>query len=184
LKDDCRYKPSRFCEISFKSVHRVSFVKIPSAYTLFLRERKFKGEVDNKSLSLGASRMQGRWVGKNLDLALLGERIEDFFEAKGFKITKERSASEYKVSAKTQQSVGMLGPVIVRILGGSNDFSIEFLTSERSRSVVKFGFITSMFGGGSFIRRGLKCQEAEEKLEKDFWIYIEETIAHLVNSNN
>jgi hypothetical protein len=151
---------------------------------LFLYERKFKGEVDNKFLSLGASRMQGRWVGKNLDLALLGERVENFFEAKGFKITKERSASEYKVSAKTQQSVGMLGPVIVRILGDSNDFSIEFSTSERSRSVVKFGFVTSMFGGGSFIRRGLKSQEAEEKLEKDFWIYIEEAVAQLAKSTN
>jgi hypothetical protein len=184
LKDDCRYKPSRFCEISFKSVHRVSFGKIPPVYTLFLRERKFKGGVNNKFLILGASRMQGRWVGKNLDLALLGERVENFFEAKGLKITRERSASEYKVSAKTQPGVGMLGPVIVRILGDSNDFSIEFLASERSRSVVKFGFITSMFGGGSFIRRGLKSQEAEEKLEKDFWIYIEEAIVQLVKSNN
>lgn len=128
--------------------------------------------------------MQGRWVGKNLDLALLGKRIENFFEAKGFKITKERTASEYEVSAKIQQGVSMLGPVIVRILGDSNDFSIEFLTSERSHSVVKFGFVTSMFGGGSFIRRGLKSQEAEEKLEKDFWIYIEDAIAQLVNSNN
>ncbi|MDH5390366.1 MAG: hypothetical protein OEX10_04350 [Candidatus Bathyarchaeota archaeon] len=128
--------------------------------------------------------MQGRWVGKNLDLALLGERIENFFEAKGFKITKERSASEYTVSAKVRQDVGMLGPVIVRILGDSNDFLIEFSTSGRSRSVVKFGFITAMFGGGSLIRRGLKSQEAAEKLEKDFWIYIEEAIAQLINSNN
>jgi len=30
----------------------------------------------------------------------------------------------------------------------------------------------------------LKSQEAEEKLEKDFWIYIEEAIAQLANSNN
>ena len=128
--------------------------------------------------------MQRLWVGKNIDLALLSERIENFFKDKCFKVTKDWSASEYTISARPQHGVGILGRVIVRILGDSNDFLIDFSTSGRSRSAVKLGFITTMLGGGSLILRGLKSQEALEKLEKDFWIYIEEAITRLMNSTN
>jgi len=128
--------------------------------------------------------MQRRWVGKNIDLTLLSERIENFFKDKGFKTTKDWSALEYTISAKPQHGVGILGLVIVKILGNSNDFSIEFSTSEHWRSAMKLGFITTMFGGGSLILRSLKSQEALEKLEKDFWVYIEEAITHLINSTS
>jgi len=126
--------------------------------------------------------MQRRWVGKNIDLALLGKRIENFFKDKGFKIAKDWPASEYTFSVRPQHGVGILGGVTVRIIGDSSDFLIDFSTSERSRSAVKLGFITTMFGGGSLILRGLKSQEALEKLEKDFWIYIEEAMTRLINS--
>jgi len=126
--------------------------------------------------------MEARWVRKNVDLKLLGGHIESFFKDKGFKITKERSASKHEISTRPQRGVSILGSVIVRVLGDSNDFLIEFSTSRHSRSAVKLGFITTMFGGGSLILRGLKSQEALEKLEKDFWIYIEEAIARLINS--
>ena len=126
--------------------------------------------------------MQRSWTGKNVDLALLGERIEVFLKDKGFKIRKDWSASEYTFSARPQRRVGILEHVIVRILGDSNDFLIDFSTSGRSRSAVKLGFITTMFGGGSLILRGLKSQEALEKLEKDFWLYMEESVTRLINS--
>jgi len=128
--------------------------------------------------------MQRLWVGRNIDLALLSERIENFFKDRGFKTTKDWSAHEYTVSAKPQHGAGILGLVIVKILGNSNDFSIEFSTSEHLRSAMKLGFITTMFGGGSLILRSLKSQEALEKLEKGFWIYMEEAITHLINSTS
>lgn len=126
--------------------------------------------------------MQRQWVGKNIDLTSLSKCIENFFKDKGFKITKDGSAPEYTISAKPQHSFGILEHVIVKILGNANDFLIEFSTSEHSRSVVKVGFMTTMFGGGSLLLRGLKSQEALEKLEKQFWVYIEETVTHLINS--
>lgn len=147
-----------------------------------LCERTFKGEVDRKLLGLGVLTMQRSWTGKNVDLALLGERIEVFLKDKGFKIKKDWSASEYTFSARPQRGVGILERVIVRILGDSNDFLIDFSTSGHSRSAVKLGFITTMFGGGSLILRGLKSQEALEKLEKDFWLYMEESVTRLINS--
>ena len=163
---------------------RITVSLIPFVCTPVPCERTFKGDVDNKFPGPGVLKMQRRWIKKNVDLALLSERIENFFRDKGFKIAKDWSASKYTVSAKPQQGVRILGRVIVRILGDSNDFLIEFSTSGHSRSAVKLGFLTTMFGGGSLILRGLKSQEALEKLEKDFWIYIEEAIARLIDSTS
>jgi hypothetical protein len=145
---------------------------------MFSAERTFKGDVDKRLLGLGVSKMQERWVRKDVDLSLLRERVVDFFKDKGFRTTKDCSASEYTISAKPRQSVGIIGCVTVRILGDPNDFLIEFSTSEHSRSAVKLGFMTTIFGGGSLILRGLKSQEELEKLEKDFWAHVEEAIAH------
>lgn len=126
--------------------------------------------------------MQSRRVEKNVDLKLLREHIESFFKDRGFKIAEERSESKYEISARPQHGVGILGSVIVRVLGDSNDFLIEFSTSRHSRSAVKLGLMTTMFGGGSLVLRGLKSREALEKLEKDFWIYVDEAITRLINS--
>ena len=128
--------------------------------------------------------MQERWVGKNVDLPLLSERIVNFFKDKGFKIANDWSASEHKISARPQRGLGILGRVIVRILGNANDFLIEFSTSGHSDSAIKLGSVTTMFGGGSLILRGLKSQEALKKLEKDFWTYTEETVTHLIDSTS
>lgn len=128
--------------------------------------------------------MQGRWVGKNVDLALLSERIENFFKDKGFKTAKDWSPPEYTISARPQRGIGILGRVIIRVLGDSNDFLIEFSTSGHSRSAIRSGFLTTMFGGGILLLRGLKSQEALEKLEKEFWVYVEEAVMHLIKSTS
>ena len=128
--------------------------------------------------------MQARWVGKNVDLALLSQCVEDFFENRGFKTAKDRSTEGYTVSGKPQRGGDILGLVIVRILGSSHDFSIEFSTSKHTRSAIRSGFLTTMFGGGILLLRGLKSQEALEKLEKEFWVYIEEEMPHLIDSTS
>jgi hypothetical protein len=170
--------------MSFEHAGRTSFSAILSVCARFFCQRTFKGDVDNRLLGLGVSKMQERWVGKNVDLSLLSERVENFFADKGFITTKDWSASEYAISAKPQRGVAIIGRVNVRILGDPNDFLIEFSTSEHSRSAVKLGFFTTMFGGGSLLLRGLKSREALEKLEKDFWLHTEEAIGYLSNSKD
>ncbi len=128
--------------------------------------------------------MQRRWVGKNVDLLLLIEYVESFFKDKGFKTSKDGLTSECSIKAKPQKRNSILEPVIIGVSGTSDDFLIEFSTGGRSRSTVRFGFVTTMFGGGSLILRGLKSQEALEKLEREFWVYIEEAIAHMINSTS
>jgi len=126
--------------------------------------------------------MQARWLGKGVDLALLGGRVEDFFKGKGFKTRKDESAEGYTISGIPPRAHGIYGKVVVKILGNSNDFVIEFWASDHTRSAIKAGLVTTMFGGGSLLLRGLKSQEALERLEKEFWRRIEEAIPYLINS--
>jgi hypothetical protein len=54
--------------------------------------------------------------------------------------------------------------------------------NEPSRFATMLGLSTTLFGGGVFVLRGLKLQEALEKLEKKFWLYLEEKITYASRS--
>lgn len=126
--------------------------------------------------------MRDQWIGKNVDLALLSGCVENFFKVRGLKTVKEESAGKCKISVIPQNARDTRGGIYIRILGDPNNFVIEFYGSERVRSSIKWGLITTLFGGGPFLLRSLRLQEALEKIEREFWVYVEETIARLADS--
>ena len=129
-----------------------------------------------------ALKLRSHWVGKNVDLALLSKRVEVFFRDKGFNTRINESTGEYRISVMSQYINGVREDVDVKISGNPDDFVIDLLVGERARSSIRFGFITGMFGGGSLLLRGLKSNEALEKLEEEFWMYVEESVGYLTNS--
>jgi len=126
--------------------------------------------------------MQSQWIGKNVDLKLLGECIEDFFKDKGFKTTKDESARKYTILWTSQRVRNMRDAMRATVFGDSNNFVVEIIASERTRGSITLGMLTKAFGGGYLALRGLKAKETLEKLEKEFWTYIEEKVAHLTGS--
>lgn len=126
--------------------------------------------------------MQKRWVGKDVDLILLRRSIEAFLEVNNLEIRKDDSADGCSVLGVQQRGVGPSIEVVVRISGDSNDFVVEFVGGERARRSLMWGFLTTMFGGGSFLLRGLKLKEGLEKLENEFWVHTEEAVTRLVGS--
>ena len=76
----------------------------------------------------------------------------------------------------------MRGAMTASVFGNSNDFIVEIVASERTRGSIRLGLLTSAFGGGYLALKGLKAKEALEKLEKEFWIHIEEKVANLTGS--
>lgn len=125
--------------------------------------------------------MREQWVGKNIDLALLSERIEGFLSNKAFKIRKEVSADGYAISTNPRVQEN-LGGVIVYIRGRSSDFVVEFATGKPGPSSAMLNFLMTMLGGGQLVLRNLKMQEAMEKLEREFWVYLEKTVDELTDS--
>lgn len=126
--------------------------------------------------------MQRQWVGKNVDLQLLSECVEDFFKDKGFKTEKDESAGKYTILWAPQRVRNMRNAMIARVFGKSNDFVVEIIASERTRGSIRLGMLTSAFGGGYLALRGLKTKEVLERLEREFWSYVEEKVAHLAGS--
>ncbi len=126
--------------------------------------------------------MQRRWTGKNVNLALLSDRVEDFFKDRGFSTEKEESAGEYTILWAPPRVRSMRDAMTVRILGNPNDFVVEIIASERTRGTITLGMLTKLFGGGYLVVRGLRAKEALEKIEREFWVYVEEKVAHLAGS--
>lgn len=126
--------------------------------------------------------MEDRWVRRNVNLSLLNKRLASFFEGKGFKTASEKSVEGHKIVATPKRAPNIQENVTILITGDSEDFTIKFITGSHSRSLIRFGFFTSLLGGGSFLLRGLASQEALERLEKEFWNHVDEIIDRLAGS--
>lgn len=127
--------------------------------------------------------MQNYWFERNVNVSLLVSCIEDFFHVKGSDTQREDLLDEYYIHVKRSlQGSTVVGPIMVIVRGNSNNFMVEFIRGKDSRSSVKSGLATTMFGGGFFLLSRLKSQEALEKLEKEFWGYVENAVIRLTNS--
>jgi hypothetical protein len=126
--------------------------------------------------------MQKRWTGKNVDLDLLSDSVEDFFKSKSFVTKRTESTEERVILWQSGRSAKAEKPISVRIIGKPDDFTVELKASELADRSVRLGMLTKPIGGGYFLLKSLKLREALEKLEKEFWIYVEDKIAELAGS--
>ena len=126
--------------------------------------------------------MQRRWTEKNVDLDLLSDCIEDFFKNRSFVTKRTESQGERTILWQSERAAKAEKPISARITGNSDDFTIELKASELTDRSVRFGMLTKSIGGGYFLLKSLKLREALEKLEKEFWIYVEDKVAELAGS--
>jgi len=127
--------------------------------------------------------VDSHYVDKEIDLSLLSELVENFFAKKGFRTRREMVAKEYRIVSKPTHVHEIIGVTTVLISGDPKDFTIKFFSGSRSDAYIKFGRLTSLVGGGTLFLRGLKSQENEERLERNFWIYIEGMMNSLLKCN-
>jgi hypothetical protein len=127
--------------------------------------------------------MQRRWTGQNVDLNSLSDGVDDFFKSRGFLTKKSESAGERKILLQPKYSaVKLEEPISVRIVGDPHDFVIDLRASELTIRPVRMGMLTKSLGGGHYLLKSLKLREELEKLEKEFWIFVEDKVAQLARS--
>jgi len=129
-----------------------------------------------------ALKTQKRWIEEGVNLDLLTENIETFFKDKGFKTRKNALPTGTKILIAPKHLRDTNANIKVTVLGNPQDFTVELSMNEPSRFATMLGLSTTLFGGGVFVLRGLKLQEALEKLEKKFWSYLEEKITYASRS--
>ena len=128
--------------------------------------------------------MKTQWVGKNVDLGMLTERIRLFFSETDFETTTEKVKKGYIIRA-VSKIPNLKLKINVEILGRPNDFTVDFSTGSKggyfSLSMI-IGYLTTMFGGGYLLSQEARKQETLEILENDFWKHADMQVANLVNS--
>jgi len=131
-----------------------------------------------------AGEMKSQWVGKNVDLSMLAERIRPFFHETDFAARVEQVKEGYRIQAMSKIP-NLKSKITVEILGRPNDFTVDFSTGSKggyfSLSMI-IGYLTTMFGGGYLLSRGAKEQGTLEIIEKDFWRHTDMQVADLVDS--
>jgi hypothetical protein len=120
--------------------------------------------------------MEDQWIGKNVNLSVLANYIVEFFEKRKFLISRKSSGKEYLIIVVPRPFHGIVEEIYVHIIGDPENFKVKFDAGFQSDRWIKLGTLTSFFGGGFFTLKGLKSQEALEKLEKEFWEYVVKTV--------
>jgi hypothetical protein len=126
--------------------------------------------------------MIDRWAGRDVDLGLLSEGVKRFFDERLFPSrVEERSKEEFWITAILRRVSGAnpTGNVKVTVLGKPNDFEVEFLAGSRSRHVARLSGLATLLGGGALLLRDLKASEELERLENEFWLFIDKQVDSL-----
>lgn len=126
--------------------------------------------------------MEEIWKGRNIDQRVLGNSIVDFFERKGFKASmKKIGDNEYLIVAKPRTGKPPLANVKVIISGDPNNLAIKFLRGPHARQSTRtlVNYASFLLGFGYFALKNLKLQEELDRLEDEFWRFIESEINRL-----
>ena len=126
--------------------------------------------------------MKDFWIGNNVDLKLLNQRVEQFFAENEFETKFKQTHNECAIEASNSQF-----RVTVNIRGQPDDFTVEFITNKKTRGFslpMTFGYLTSIFGGGVLLLKDAKLQEAINEVERKFWEHVDKQVAELTNSAN
>lgn len=130
--------------------------------------------------------MKDRWVGNNIDLNILSERIKKFFTDSQFQTKLDQTKNGYRIEAATEKILNAQLNLLVEITGQPNDFTVDFTAGKQRKGFLSpsmiIGYITTTLGGGNVLLSEVKLRETLEKLEKMFWTHVDTQVAELTNS--
>lgn len=122
--------------------------------------------------------MQKGFEGK-INPGTLTKHIVQFFESRKFEeITAMQSSDGYQVVASDSKMYGFRGDLKVDVRKEGEVFSVRFELSKKARRVDLPMRLVTMFGGGYFLLKDLKSDEAWRKIEKEFWSEIRNIVTN------
>jgi len=114
--------------------------------------------------------VQKNWQNLHVDLDALTKQVIQFLDSEDFgTIIGEETEAGRKIIAGESSHHKMRDSISITIEGEPNDFSVKLETTKEHKGSKVPMLIASMFGGGYFLLRDLKSEEAMLKFERDFW---------------
>lgn len=120
--------------------------------------------------------MKYRWLHKNVIISSIEEAVNSFFEQRKFSTASFESKDSKKIVGVLRHGESAK-KVIVTITGKPDDFIVDFFAGESARLMAKFTSLITFFGAGQLELRSLKEKEFYQKLEDEFWKYLEDFVA-------
>jgi hypothetical protein len=130
-----------------------------------------------KALRDGATTLPSKqYTGRGVDLAFLSQWVQRFFKKKEFRVSEEVENGTFRIVARPTYVHEIVDTITVSVSGSSDDFKVGFFIGARSEALMKIGQLASLFGLGVLFLRGIRSEDAGVRLERDFWVFIEEKI--------
>lgn len=130
--------------------------------------------------------VEWHWREKNVDLAMLTERIGNFFKERNFEAINVKTQNGYEILAENSPHFKLLGYVSAVIEGEPDDFVVKLsLCGENVKhSLIPHFKLLTMFGGGYLLLEEFKSDEAWIRLKSEFKQSLENAVLQLTNSAN
>jgi hypothetical protein len=122
--------------------------------------------------------VEKRWIDRNIDLSLLCDQFGIFLRKKGFKTSKIYVKPRYEVVGTFPKELYSY-EIVVLIHGRPEDFVLKLALKDQAGIFQKLSSLSALFGGGSLVLKSLRSQELFDKLEEEFWVFAEETVANM-----
>ena len=126
-------------------------------------------------------KMQSVWVNKNVSPKLLSEHTESFLKAKGFATNKRENDEQYRIIAAGRHKDGSYVKIYATIFRKKDKLIIELSAGEQGL-LSKMNNLTSFFGGGYITLQRMKSEEILDKLESEFFNYVDEVVLNLAGA--
>jgi hypothetical protein len=111
---------------------------------------------------------------KNVDFSVFVDKISAFFKDKGFKAVVKNDASRVFVSVELEGLTSKGRKIADVILESNADGSVMVIFDGGENSTpIRMSSFLSLLGGGFLTLKSLEHSEMLERLEKDFWDFVD-----------
>jgi len=119
-----------------------------------------------------------------VDLKSLADRLGSFFKQHEFVAIMGESKEGYEIIAESSPLFELAGYVEVAIKGSPSDLTVGMRVcgEERQRGPAVGPLTMALFGGGYWLSRRLKSNEAQVRFEREFWRFVDNALLQLANS--
>jgi hypothetical protein len=126
--------------------------------------------------------MQYEWPRKIKNPETLFSYAEDFFKKRFFNVRTVVPTSNTdvtKILAIPTLKTEIRETIKVEVRETPEGIAINFVTADKADESVKLGLLSQILIGGALLLKGVNTKEKIERLENEFWTYIQEFIAGL-----
>jgi hypothetical protein len=127
--------------------------------------------------------LRTEWLDKRVEPSKLYAPVKDFFNERGLTIEETFSEKKYCIAAFLPH-FGSMPFVVVEIHGDLHTLVVDFLPwgrKERKVHNMLLSWILAPFGGGILVRQDLRKEELMEKVENQFWDFMNKRVLELAS---